>query len=31
MEPVEEFVINDIETLKLITHPLRLQLLGRFR
>jgi hypothetical protein len=31
MEPVEEFVINDIETLKLITHPLRLQLLGQFR
>jgi len=31
MEPAEEFVIGDVDTLKLIAHPLRLQLLGQFR
>jgi hypothetical protein len=31
MEPVEEFVISDVDMLKLITHPLRLQLLGQFK
>lgn len=31
MEPAEEFIIQDVETLKLITHPLRLQLLGQFK
>jgi len=31
MEPAEEFVISDVDMLKLITHPLRLQLLGQFK